>query len=172
MDSFDSTRDALRRNGFTISMVMGSSMRPLIWGGQHYAAVVPLDGEPKVGDLLLFVSPLPRGKHKNVVHRLVEVRDEGGERVYLTRGDNCLGCERVRADEIIGRVAEVHRTSGWRPWHAIHAKRFAVTDRAYRRYSRLWQALWPVRRVCYRLRGYAQAAIGRLRRPPRRAASD
>ncbi len=177
-DYVESRREMLRHGGFAMSKTFGSSMRPLIWGGAHSVAVVPLDGEPAIGDLLMFretgaprneeaggsniVHPdpapgrngVPNGPApgRNIVHRLVAIREEGGGRLYITRGDNCLASETVRRHEIIGRVAEVHRLGGWRPWYVLPGRRFAVTDRAYRLYSRLWQLLWPLRRPIYALR--------------------
>ena len=137
-------------------------MRPLIWEGEHYVAVTPLKKEePIVGDLLVFKYVLA-GKEIGVVHRLVEIGQSDGQPLYITRGDNCLGCEKVRRSDIIGRVAEVHRLTGFRPWHIIPAKQFAVTDRAYLRYSRLWNAIWPVRRLYYLLRGHANGLRVRL----------
>lgn len=136
-------------------------MRPLIWGGQHYVAVVPLEGEPAPGDLLLFVNRL-HGEERTLLHRLVEIRQSGGRRLYITRGDNCLLCEQVRRSDIIGRVAEIHRISGFRPWHAIPRKRFAVTDSSYLIYTRIWEIIWPVRRICYRLRACARALAARM----------
>lgn len=130
-------------------------MRPLIWGGEHRVAVVALEGEPQVGDVLMFRQRYQDGSEKNVVHRLVEIRDEGGECLYITRGDNCLASEEVRRDEIIGRVAEVHRMVGYRPWHAIPARKFAVTDRSNLAYTRIWMATWPLRRLIYRVRALA-----------------
>lgn len=147
-------RPLLDRNGFGLSMTSGSSMRPLIWGGQHCVVVVPLEGEPTLGDLLMF-----RQNDRNIVHRLVEIRQD----VYITRGDNCLKTETVRREEIIGRVAEVHRTSGYRPWHIIPSKQFAVTDRSYRLYSRLWSAIWPARKICYLMRAHIRGIGSRLR---------
>lgn len=152
MDTLDARRLLLKQSGFTVSRIVGVSMRPLIWAGQHCVAVIPLEGEPEIGDLLVFMTMLPGVKEQDVVHRLIEIRDEGGERVYVTRGDNNLMSERVRRSDIIGRVAEVHRITGWRPWHAIPARKFAVTDRAYRCYTRLWMATWPLRRLYYRFR--------------------
>lgn len=134
-------------------------MRPLIWGGQHCVVVTPLESEPKVGDLLLFQSTIDG---RNVLHRLVEVRQDGNHYLYITRGDNCLVCEKVHREEIIGRVAEVHRISGFRPWHIIPAKQFAVTDRAYLRYSRFWTAIWPIRRQYYLLRAHIRGLRVRL----------
>lgn len=126
-------------------------------------AIVPLEGEPEVGDVLVFRQPQVGDKKTYIVHRLVEIRQSGGnERVYITRGDNCLGTEVVSREEIIGRVAEVHRMTGYRPWHAICAKQFAVTDRAYLRYTRFWTVIWPVRRLYYLLRGHARGLCKRI----------
>lgn len=137
-------------------------MRPLIWGGEHCVAVAPLEGEPEIGDMLMFVKHFPSGKEINIIHRLVEVRGDGEERRYITRGDNCLGCETVERSEIIGRVAEVHRISGFRPWHIIPAGRFSVTDPAYLRYVRLWAAIWPLRRFYYLMRAMVNGLRARV----------
>ncbi len=159
MDYVASHRSQIKRNGFALSKTYGTSMRPLIWGGEHYVAVVPLESEPTVGDLLMFQSPLG---DCSVIHRLVEIKEDVGQRIYITRGDNCLGCETVRREDIIGRVAEIHRISGFRPWHAIPARKFTVTDAAYLRYSHIWRAIWPVRRCYYLLRAHARGLRVRL----------
>lgn len=150
------------KNGFAVSKTFGKSMRPLIWGGQHCVVVAPIDGEPAIGDLLMFRQALPDGTERNVVHRLVEIRLKTDQPIYITRGDNCLGCERVWREEIVGRVAEVHRLCGFRPWHAIPSKQFAVTDAAYLRYARFWNAIWPARRVYYKIRGHVRGLRIRL----------
>lgn len=155
-------RTQLQQTGFVLSKTSGPSMRPLIWTGQHCVAVTPLAGEPEPGDLLLFADRRT-GKEKHIVHRLIEIRERGGRRIYITRGDNCLGCENVERPDIIGRVAEVHRLSGYRPWHAVAAKKFSVTDRAYLRYTRFWTAIWPARRICYLLRAYSAGALRRIK---------
>ena len=93
-DYADSRRQMLERNGFGMSQTSGRSMRPLIWGGEHCVVVAPLEGEPKVGDLLMFVGVINGGRG-NIVHRLVEIHGKGDRRIYVTRGDNCAGCERV-----------------------------------------------------------------------------
>lgn len=162
MDQADSRRSLFERNGFVLPKTSGKSMRPLLWEGEHRVIVTPLKGEPAVGDLLMFTLTLPDGGKKNIVHRLVEIKEAGGRPLYVTRGDNCLGCERVRAHEIIGRVAEVHRVSGFRPWHAVHAAQFSLTDPRYLRYSRLWERIWPLRRFYYRLRAHLHLLPHRL----------
>ena len=132
-----------------------------MWGGEHCVAVAPLDSEPAVGDMLLFAIR-SGGAERNVVHRVVEIRQTGDSRLYITRGDNCLGCEYVKRAEIIGRVTEVHRITGFRLRHAIPLKKFTVTCPAYLGYVRLWSAIWPVRRVCYMLRSRVHAIAGRI----------
>lgn len=157
-----SYRSKIERAGFAMSMTHGSSMRPLIWGGAHCVAVAPLLNEPQTGDLLMFRQTLPDGSEINIVHRLVEIRQEGDQCIYITRGDNCLDCEHVHRDEVIGRVAEVHRISGFRPWYIIPSRQFAVTGRACLMYSRLWAATWPLRRQYYLLRAHINGLRTRL----------
>ncbi|MBD5296142.1 MAG: hypothetical protein HDS25_07500 [Bacteroides sp.] len=139
--------------GFFVPKMSGNSMRPLIWSGAHRVAVVPLDNAPVLGDILMFAQHLPGGKSRNVIHRLVEIRDTPDGPLYITRGDNCLRSETIRPDDIIGRVAEIHRISGFRPWFAVGARKFSTSDPACRLYSRFWMASWPLRRFCFRVRG-------------------
>lgn len=151
------------KNGFALSSVTcGNSMRPIIWGGQHCVAFAPVDGEPVVGDILVFRPSNAANQKTYVVHRLVAVEGVGDGRRYITRGDNCLATETVRRDEIVGRVAEVHRLSGYRPWHAVRARQFTVTDRAYIRYVRFWTAIWPARRLYYLMRGHVRGLRSRV----------
>lgn len=145
-------REEIKKRGFAIvSKTFGKSMRPLLWGGDHCVVAVPLEGAPAVGDLLLFRWRQAGAKQKNVVHRLVEIREKDGETLYITRGDNCIGVERIRRADIIGRIAEIHRLSGYRPWHILPWKKITVEDRGYRWYSSVWGWLWPIRRIWYRI---------------------
>lgn len=158
VDNIAQQRWLLDKNGFALSKTFGRSMRPLIWGGQHCVVVTPLEGEPRPGDLLMFEQPFPDGSHKNIVHRLVEIRGNAPDHIYVTRGDNCLGCEMVKKSRIIGRVVEVHRISGYRPWHAIPTRRFTVSDRAYKIYTRFWNVTWRLRRILYIFRAKVYGA--------------
>lgn len=161
-DYVTTQRTKLERNGFAMSKTSGKSMRPLIWGGQHCVVVAPMEMDPVIGDMLMFNQTLPDGKERNVVHRLIEIRQKNDSQEFITRGDNCLAIERVLPSEVIGRVAEVHRISGFRPWHILPFKKFSVNDPSYRIYTRLWLAIWPVRRWYYRLRGYVGRKLRRL----------
>lgn len=141
-------------------------MRPLIWGGEHTVVVAPLEGEPRVGDILMFAqasAATAAEELRPVVHRVVKVKEapQGGQ-IYITRGDNCIKTERVRPDEIIGRVVEVHRTVGYRPWHILPFRQFAVASRSHRLYTRVWMAAWPARRLYYLLRFRTQRLRYRL----------
>ncbi len=164
MESVESRREQLRESGFLIVASSGNSMRPLLWGGEHTVVVAPIEGEPEVGELLLFRHKHADGREVNVVHRLVEIRPHGGERLYITRGDNCLAIETVRREAIIGRVVEVHRLTGYSLRHVIRARKFTVTDPSYLRYARLWARIWPLRRVYYIMRAHANGLRVRLKR--------
>lgn len=162
MDYIDQRRALLKQNGFAVSKTSGDSMRPLIWGGDHCVVVTPLTDEPRKGDLLMFVQ-IAAGAERQVVHRLIEARAEGGVPTYVTRGDNCVKTETVCQSEIIGRVAEVHRISGYHPWHIIPFRKFAVTDTSYRIYACFWAAIWPLRRIFYTLRYQGRTLRAKLR---------
>lgn len=161
MGKVNESRMLLQQRGFTIPRTSGSSMRPLIWGENHCVVVIPLEAEPRVGDIIMFIQR-QGAKEISVVHRVVRIEGAAADRVYITRGDNCLQCETVRSDEVVGRVAEVHRLSGYRPWHAIPFRKFGVDDRCFILYTRLWSALWPVRRLYYIGRAYGRVLLSRV----------
>ena len=159
----ESSRSLIEQNGFGLAMIEGKSMRPVIWGGHHCVALAPLTGEPRQGDLLAFREIRGHGE-VSIVHRLVAIKDSGNQKLYITRGDNCVKIETVTRDRIIGRVTEVHRLSSFRPWHVIPTRRFTVDGRAYRVYSRVWAMTWPVRRLYYLARAHANGLRVRLKR--------
>ncbi len=160
----DTYRSVIERHGFAVSKTAGASMRPLIWGGQHCVTVVPLRDKPAVGELLMFMQTLPDESSRRLVHRLVAIEEDGNQRVYLTRGDNCITCERVKPNEIIGKVSEIHRTTGYRPWYALPWRKFSVHNPSYRLYTRLWLLSYPLRRPLYLLRGHLKGLYSRLLR--------
>lgn len=151
MSRASAMRRQIEQAGFGLSATHGTSMRPLIWGGRHCVAVAPMEREPEAGELLMFTQR--RGEREiNIVHRLVEVRHDGGRTLYVTRGDNCRESETVSPDEVVGRVVEVIRTGGFRPWYAVWSRRFATSGRSHRAYTRVWTAIWPARKAWYGLR--------------------
>lgn len=156
-------RAQLEQNGFALPKTSGNSMRPLIWADQHRVVVTPVNSPVQTGDILMFVH-YTNGHRHTVLHRVVSISStNAGTPVYTTRGDNCLTTETVTPDCIIGRVAEVHRISGYRPWHALPLGKFAVTHPACRAYTRIWLASWPVRRLIYLARYHFQTIFARLK---------
>lgn len=112
----------------------GSSMRPLLKEGKTYVIVQPIADDLTVGQLPLFAV----SKGVYMIHRIIGVEDNA----YYTRGDNCISTEKVPKKKVLGVVTEICRGK----------KTVAVTDRSYRIYVKLWQAIAPLRILLYRLR--------------------
>lgn len=144
-------RRVIGQMGFTVSYPRGSSMRPLIWQDQHYVVVSKLEQAPKIGDILVF-EHIRGDRTAYIVHRLVGIEDIDGTKVYVMRGDNCIGSERIREEDIIGIVTEIYRNGAWRPWHALPCKHITMRHSAYRLYSSLWTKSWPARKQLYKFR--------------------
>lgn len=154
MEFDDSQRLLLQEKGFALSKTTGRSMRPVMWGGDHCVVVAHIKGEPSVGDVLFFIGKHPDGREDRIgiLHRLVAIEQEGDRTIYITRGDNCVACERVLREDIVGRVVEVHRVTGFKPWHILPMKRFSAESFAFRVYSQIWMRSWPLRRPLMILR--------------------
>ena len=135
----------LRAGRPVVVSTTGVSMRPLLWEGKTQVLVCPPDHPPRVGELSLFL--LREGVY--VMHRIIAVEDG----FCITRGDNCLGTERVPEERILGLAAEIYRGR----------RTLSVTDRRYRVYVKLWQLLTPLRLAVYRLRSLVRAVLGKLR---------
>ena len=149
--SVSETRDfarVLADEGMLVTTTAGVSMRPMLREGRDVVVVRPLpSGERlRVGDV-----PLYRAGGVYLLHRVVAVHDGW----YAIRGDNTTRVERVRDEQVLGRLEE-----WWRGER--HGTRH---DRPYRWYWRLWLASWPLR-LPVRL---ARAAAGRWRRAMLRA---
>ena len=125
----------------------GRSMEPLLKEGKTYVVIEPLKEELQIGDLPIYQRP--DGIY--IIHRLVGKEGD----CCLTRGDNCLSCERVPKKYFLGIVTEIQK----------NGTVIRVTDEGYQRYVRIWQKLWPLRRQVYRLRilkGKCKNAVRRM----------
>lgn len=107
----------------------GESMRPLIRKGRDPVTIVPVRGELKKGDVVLFTL----GDGRYVVHRVWRLR----EGLVRTLGDNCVNPEPwfPRA-QVLGQVVRFSRNG--------HA--FRLDTPAARAFGRVWMALFPIRR--------------------------
>lgn len=105
----------------------GESMRPLIRKGRDPVTIVPVRGELKKGDVVLFTL----GDGRYVVHRVWRLR----EGLARTLGDNCVNPEPwfPRA-QVLGQVVRFSRNG--------HA--FRLDTPAARAFGRVWMALFPI----------------------------
>lgn len=112
----------------------GKSMNPLFREGDTYVVVKPGSEDLQVNDLALFRW----GEHRYIIHRIIRITDE----VYYTRGDNCIGTEKVLKKHVLGVVTEICR----------RGKIIKVTDKRYKLYVKVWQATSALRIAFLRIR--------------------
>jgi signal peptidase len=95
--------------GVRPNLVSGSSMAPALNPGD-IVIVQPVEPESiQVGDIIRVVR-----EDTPILHRVIEIRDEGGSREFTTQGDaNNVPDQPVRADQIDGRVVLVIPKIGW-----------------------------------------------------------
>ena len=80
----------------------GTSMLPTLHS-DDFPTVAPLDGEPNVGDLLLFADG-----ERLVLHRLVGKQGDQ----YTLQGDHNYGTETCHRSDLLGRVVAVEYADG------------------------------------------------------------
>ena len=80
----------------------GASMQPLIRMNRDTVVIEPLDGEVRIGDIVLF----RRADGAYVVHRVYKVSGE----MVVTLGDNCERPDApIRKEQVLGRVTCIRR---------------------------------------------------------------
>ena len=122
----------------------GDSMRPLIRRGCDPVTIVPICGELRIGDVVLFTLG---GRY--VVHRLRKIR---GDRVQ-TLGDHCLSSEPwFPKEQVLGRAIRYRR----------NGRAHRLDTRPARFFGRIWMAAFPLRRAYMRLRSLAGRCYRRL----------
>ena len=107
----------------------GVSMLPMLRQGKDAVELSPLPEKLKKYDLPVYRYP----SGKIVMHRVVDVKDDH----YVCLGDNTYQYEHIPQEWMIGLVTAFRRGK----------KRIEVTSALYRLYSRVWVALYPVRRL-------------------------
>ena len=81
----------------------GYSMNPFIRGFRDYVTIMPQDGLPVAGDIVMFCKP---GTERYVMHRVWTVRNN----MVLTWGDNCRKPDGwMPVDCIWGKVILIER---------------------------------------------------------------
>lgn len=107
----------------------GISMLPMLRQGKDTVELSPLPPRLKKYDLPVYRYP----SGKIVMHRVVAVEADH----YVCLGDNTYQYEQIRPEQMIGLVTAFCRGG----------KRIPVEARSYRIYSRVWVALYPLRRA-------------------------
>ena len=151
-------KDELSAGRSVISFTSGVSMEPLLHDKRKknatHVLIVPITGICQVGDMPLAL--LPDGRY--ILHRIIRIDKKQDKVIYVTRGDNCVGCEYVPQEAVYGVVREIYYKND---------KTVKVTDKKYQRYVKVWMQLYPIRKFFMRCRGL----IGRVYRKVKRLLS-
>lgn len=125
-----------------IVFTTGTSMEPLLHDKRKknatHVLVKPVTETLTEGDLPLVL--LKDGRY--MIHRIIRVTEEEGHIFYRTRGDNCIGSERVAKEDVLGVVTEIYRKK----------KTIKVTDRGYLLYVKFRVGTYSVRRAFWKLK--------------------
>ena len=137
-------KDELSAGRSVISFTSGVSMEPLLHDKRKknatHVLIVPVTGICQVGDMPLAL--LPDGRY--ILHRIIRVNKKQDKVIYVTRGDNCVGCEYVPQEAVYGVVREIYYKNN---------KTVKVTDKGYQRYVKVWMSLYPIRKFFMRCNG-------------------
>ena len=138
---YGAIEEELDRHGSSASRVRGNSMRPLLRDGTDAVFLKKCDGVKKY-DVVLYKNV--DGRY--VLHRVIKVKGD----TLVIRGDNTYQNEYVSVGDIIA-VLDSYTRGG---------KHKSTDGFGYRTYSRVWCAIYPIRRVML----FARRALGRVYR--------
>ena len=139
-----SVEEYLTENGIYVGLTKGVSMRPMLRAGRDTILISPVEGRLKKYDV-----PLYRRGETYVLHRVVEVREDG----YVICGDNCMEKEYgVSEEQIVGVLSGFRRGE----------KYVAIDSSAYLFYAKVWVAIYPLRRLFLRLKMFARRCFRRV----------
>lgn len=108
----------------------GMSMLPLLRQGKDAVELSPLPVKLKKYDLPVYRYP----SGKVVMHRVVKVEEDA----YICLGDNTYNYEYIKPEQLIGLVSAIKRGK----------RRISVASPGYRFYTKVWVALFPLRKFC------------------------
>ena len=126
--------DVLAAEGFYLGPPVGVSMWPMLRNRHDVMMVVPAARELRRYDVALY-----RRGETYVLHRVVGHYENGSEKGYVICGDNCVTLEYIPRENVLGVLSGFYRDG-----RHIDCE----TSRGYHAYSKLWVALFPVRKVC------------------------
>lgn len=144
-NGYSNLRKELQNGKPVITFTTGTSMEPLLHDktkkNATHVLVVPVEDHLNVSDMPL----VQLTEEKYMIHRIIRIEEKDGQRIYITRGDNCIGCERILPHQILGVVTEIYEKE----------KTIRVTDRGYLRYVKRRMNTFPIRKGWAMLRGFA-----------------
>ena len=124
----------IKENGVYVSTPQGKSMLPFIRGGRDVVTVLPLSGDARKYDVILYEKP----NGTNVMHRVLRVREND----YFVRGDNCYYNESIPKESVLGVISEVLK-DGKKKQNNGARHMLAV---------RMWRYCYPVRYLLHGLK--------------------
>ena len=126
--------EILERDGVYASVTSGCSMRPLFKTHRDMIVVERPKERLSKYDVALY-----RVSGKYILHRVIGIDEDSG--VYIIRGDKTYLKEYIPFKKVIGVLISFNRKG----------KRHDVTERGYRIYSVMWNAIYPFRYIAHAL---------------------
>ena len=134
MDLPESIGEVLDKYGVHGTTTKGTSMQPLFRTHRDMIILAKPTSELKKYDVVLYNAPYG----KNIMHRIIKVLPDK----YLIRGDNTFIDEYIPKEDIIAVMIAFNRKG----------KRREVTSRSYRAYCVIWTAIYPIRKLIFKVR--------------------
>ena len=135
--------ELLQQDGRLVYKTRGSSMKPMLYQNRDLVIIEEPDKKLKPYDVAFY-----KRNDNYILHRVISVDD----RFYYIRGDNTYSLEKVPQNAVIGVLTAFVRKG----------RQYSVTDKRYCLYSRIWCALYPVRKVYSSLRSFAGRAARKI----------
>lgn len=133
----------LARDGYLVYKTRGVSMEPMLHENRDLVII-----QAPVSRLQKYDVALYKRGDAYVLHRVIGVEKDH----YLIRGDNTYRIERVPDSAVIGVLTSFRRKG----------KEITTKSRGYILYTRLWQALYPIRALCFCSKRKAVAVARRM----------
>ncbi len=115
-----------------VLLTKGRSMLPFIVGGRDSVELTSVDGEIKLGDILLvkITSPTPR----YIIHRVINVEKS---KITLMGDGNLIGVEECKKSDVVARVTSIIKPNN---------KIIIPNSKIQQYYVLIWLKLLPIRR--------------------------
>lgn len=146
MENLRTFEERLIRNGRLVYTTRGYSMRPMLHQGRDLVVIEPREGRLRKYDVALY-----KRDGKYVLHRVIAVNAQG----YTARGDSNFFKEPgIRDEDILGVLTSFTRGG----------KQHKTDEFGYKLYSRLWNAVYPLRACVHSLKKGIRRAAAFFRR--------